>query len=104
MKKTVVIAWACAAMVRLSAQNADTPLEAAKNLYLSASYQEALTTLESVQGGDAQFDEATKYRALCLLGLNRPQEAQEAIERLIVRQPLFSLDPSDSPKLRAMFT
>ena len=104
MKKTMLIAWACAAAVQLSAQNsADAPLEAAKNLYMSASYQEALTTLDTVQS-DTQPDEVAKYRALCLLGLNRPQEAEETVVKLITRHPLFTLDPLDSPKLRAMFS
>ena len=104
MKKTMLIAWACAATVQLSAQNsADAPLEAAKSLYLSASYQEALTTLDAVQS-DAQVDEVAKYRALCLLGLNRQQDAEDTVVKLITRHPLFALDPLDSPKLRAMFT
>lgn len=102
MKTILGILWV-ATTVTLSAQNADTPLDAAKTLYLSASYQEALTTLDGVHA-DAQIDEAEKYRALCLLGLDRPTEAEDAIEHLLERRPLFALDPQDSPKLQAMFT
>src|SRR5206468_538121 len=88
MKKMIWIAFALAATLKLSAQNADSALETAKTLYLSASYQEALATLDNVED-DAELDEATKYRALCLLGMNRQQEAAETIEKLITRHPLF---------------
>ncbi len=102
MKRIVLIACLCAPAWPAAAQNPANPLENAKSLYLSASYQEALASLDAVQG-DAQLEEAGKYRALCLLGLNRPQEAQQAIERLIARRPMFALDPLDSPKLQAVY-
>src|SRR5262249_49117349 len=101
--KTILGIMCVAAAAALSAQNADDPLDAAKTLYLSASYQEALATLDGVHA-DAQRDEAEKYRALCLLGLDRQADAEEAIAHLIERRPLFALDPQDSPKLQAMFT
>ncbi|HUK34319.1 MAG TPA: TonB family protein, partial [Vicinamibacterales bacterium] len=53
--------------------------------------------------GDANLDEADKYRALCFLGLNRAQDAEHALEQLVTRRPLFKLDPFDSPKLVATF-
>lgn len=87
----------------LFAQSNDA-LDSAKSLYLSASYQEALTALDSVKSDGAAADEAAKYQALCLLGLNRQQDAEQAIEQLVTRRPLFKLDPFDSPKLQAMFT
>jgi TonB family protein len=92
----------CVAFARVAAQEVQAPLDAAKALYIAAAYQEALSALDNVTGGE-QLDEAVKYRALCLLGLNRPQDAEQAIERLIERRPLFTLDELDSPKLRAMF-
>jgi TonB family protein len=102
MKSCIFAAWLCSASVFASAQDGRDALDAAKSLYLAASYQEALTALEGINGGEA-VDEAAKYRALCFLGLNRPEEAQQAIEHLIERRPLYTLDALDSPKLRAMF-
>jgi TonB family protein len=80
----------------------DDPLTAAKSLYQSASYQDALTALSNLPT-DANLDEADKYRALCFLGLNRAQDAEHALEQLVTRRPLYKLDPFDSPKLVATF-
>jgi TonB family protein len=80
----------------------DASLDAAITLYMSASYEEALVELARVAPG-ADLDQADKYRALCLLGLNRPQEAQGAIERLVMRRPLLKVDETDSPKLVLMY-
>jgi thioredoxin-like negative regulator of GroEL len=80
----------------------DDPLTAAKTLYQSASYQDALTALSNLPSS-ANADEADKYRALCFLGLNRAQDAEHALEQLVTRRPLFALDPFDSPKLVATF-
>src|SRR5581483_7460465 len=87
----------------LSAQASDDTLDAAKSLYLSASYQEALAALDRVNGDGTVADEAAKYKALCLLGLNRPEDAEQTIERLVSHHPFFELDPFDSPKLQVMF-
>jgi TonB family protein len=84
-----------------TARAADDPLETAKSLYMSASYQEALAVLANLPAG-ADVDLADKYRALCLLGLNRPDDAEKAIEQLLIRRPFFQVDPLDSPKLVAM--
>ena len=48
--------------------------------------------------------EVEKYRALCLLALDRPKDAEESLEHLAMARPLFTFDGSDSsPKLVAMF-
>jgi TonB family protein len=81
---------------------ADDPLDAAKALYRSASYEAALVALNSPPP-ESNVDEVDQYRALCLLGLNRAPDAQLAIDRLIVRHPLMELDESESPKVVAMY-
>ena len=96
----MVPAAARAADSRLEA--ADRSLDAAITLYMSASYEEALSELSQLPPG-ADLDQADKYRALCLLGLNRPQEAAESIDRLIKRRPLLKVDDKDSPKLVLMY-
>jgi tetratricopeptide (TPR) repeat protein len=78
-------------------------LAAAKALYASAAYQEALTRLA---GADASRGgpEVDQYRALCLLALGRTGEAQKALEQLVTRQPLFKMSDTDvSPRLIVMF-
>ncbi len=104
MKTWLLIGVIGCSTIGLSAQGPNDPLDAAKSLYLSASYQEALAALDSVKGDGEAADEAAKYQALCLLGLNRQQDAEQALEHLVTRRPLFKLDPFDSPKLQAMFT
>jgi len=103
MKIRIVAASVLVASMSVIAFADDDPLTAAKSLYQSASYQDALAALSNLPSG-ANLDEADKYRALCFLGLNRAQDAEHALEQLVTRRPLFKLDPSfDSPKLVATF-
>lgn len=82
---------------------ADDPIETAKTLYLSASYQEALAALSNLPPG-SDLDAADKYRALCFLGLDKPEEAGQALEALLKRRPLYAMDSAtESPKLVAVF-
>lgn len=83
-------------------RNPGTPadLSAAKSLYASGDYEEALKKLPS----DMKVDEADQYRALCLLALGKPGEAQQALETLVGRRPLFKMSETDvSPRLVSMF-
>jgi hypothetical protein len=81
---------------------ADDPLDAAKALYRSASYEAALVALNSPPP-ESNADEVDQYRALCLLGLNRAPDAQLAIDRLVARHPLMEFDESESPKVVTMY-
>src|SRR4051812_8958111 len=75
----------------------------AKGLYDSASYSEALSALNQV-AATVDVVEVEKYRALCLLALNRQKDAEQSLERLALARPLYTLDGSDaSPKLVALF-
>lgn len=85
-----------------SAAGTDDPIETAKSLYLSASYQEALAALSNLPAG-SDLDSADKYRALCFLGLDRPNDADKALETLVKRRPLYTMDAEESPKLVALF-
>jgi tetratricopeptide (TPR) repeat protein len=86
----------------------DDPLSAARTLYINAAYEEALAALDRLTESPASNarDRATihHYRALCLLALNRPQEAAGAIEAMVVQDPLYS-PPQDelSPRTRQTF-
>jgi hypothetical protein len=100
--KVLAVALLIFAGLPLPARGADDPLDAAKTLYMSASYEEALTALTNLPSS-ADADQADKFRALCLLALNRTQDAQQALEKLAARRPLLKFDESESPKLVAMF-
>jgi tetratricopeptide (TPR) repeat protein len=80
-------------------------LSAAKALYASGAYEEALTKLSSVPSSDGNaVDTANEYRALCYLALGRTPEASRQIDELIVRSPLFKMSENEvPPRLIAMF-
>ncbi|HEY2908563.1 MAG TPA: hypothetical protein VGJ29_21840 [Vicinamibacterales bacterium] len=102
MTRTTFVALALLIATVLPARAADDPVDEAKRLYLSAAYDSALAALSNLPPS-VDLDEVDKYRALCLLGLNRQQDAQEIVQRLVTRRPLAKLDEGDSPKLLAMF-
>ncbi len=82
------------------------PLVAAKDLYASASYEEALATLTSLADGAApdvarQIDQ---YRAFSLFALGRTAEAERVAESLIRANPLARLAEGEvSPRIESMF-
>jgi hypothetical protein len=86
---------------------AQTPLAAAKNLYLAAAYEDALAALDRMKGGSpspAEAREVELYRAYCLLALKRQAEATKAIEALVALDPLFRPQEGDaSPWVREAF-
>jgi hypothetical protein len=81
-------------------------LSAAKDLYASAAYEDALTTLSRLGGATTpdvarQVDE---YRAFCLYALGRTREAESIAESIIRKEPLARLEAVDaSPRLESMF-
>ena len=97
---------ACVAAVTVAA--AQDQLNAAKDLYASAAYEEALTTLTRLHEGGAAggaSDQVEQYRAFCLFALGRSAEAQAVAEALIKKSPLVEIDAADaSPRIVAMFT
>lgn len=91
---------------RLGAQD---PLAAARSLYASAAYDEALKTLQQLSSSDnglppTSFREAEEYRFLCLLALNRSNEARESIGAVVTADPLYKLDEDNtSPRVVTAF-
>lgn len=78
-------------------------LAVAKTLYASASYEEALTHLSTIEGS-ANREQVEQYRALCLLALGRTAEAEQSLEKIVTAKPLFTITDTDvSPRLVAMF-
>ncbi|HET9832870.1 MAG TPA: hypothetical protein VFP91_14195 [Vicinamibacterales bacterium] len=83
-------------------------LAGARDLYASASYEEALAMLGRLNAAELPPDQgraADQYRALCLLALGKTAEASQAIEAVVAGDPAYR--PSDSevsPRVRAVFT
>jgi hypothetical protein len=81
-------------------------LSAARELYASARYDEALTVLDSIPaGGAADRRSVEHYRSLCLLALGRASEAEDAISALVTADPTYRPSEAEaSPRVRATFT
>ena len=94
-----------AAQIGIGAQDS---LTAAQDLYASAAYEDALSTLTRLtEGGGAAPDiarQVDEYRAFCLYALGRTGEAESVAETMIRREPMLMLDSADvSPRLEVMF-
>lgn len=86
---------------------ASDELNRAKEAYRSASYDEALSTLDGipVAAGGAEAIEVYEYRVLCLVALDRKEDAKKAIATLITASPSYQMSELDaSPRVRTMFT
>jgi TonB family protein len=81
-------------------------LLAARDLYASARYDEALTVLNGLRIGDnVDRRSVEQYRALCLLALGRTSEAETAIAAVVTADPMYRPSESESaPRVRAAFT
>jgi TonB family protein len=106
MKATLI-----AGLVLVAAQvgtGAQDSLSAAKDLYASAAYEDALSTLTRLTAGGGAAPEIARqvdeYRAFCLYALGRTGEAESVAETMIRREPMMKLDSPDvSPRLEVMF-
>lgn len=106
IKAIVVIGFVVvAAQSGLGAQDS---LNAAKDLYASAAYEDALSTLTRLTDTSAAPDiarQVDEYRAFCLYALGRTTEAESVAESIIRKEPLMKLDAADaSPRLELMFS
>jgi TonB family protein len=105
MKKYLV-----AAAIVLSASRvfAADSLSAARELYASASYEDALAMLGRLNAAELPPDQgraADQYRALCLLALGKSAEASQAIEAVVAADPAYQPSGSEvSPRVRAIFS
>ena len=84
---------------------AEDALATARELYASAAYEDALAILNKLPPNQPveQTRTAEQYRALCLLALGRTQEAEHAIEAVIVGDPSYKPAADVSPRVRATF-
>jgi len=81
-------------------------LAAARDLYASAAYEEALSALDKATAAASPEDTRAiaQYRAFCLLALGRAGDAQHAIETVVAADPTFRPASNDSsPRVRAAF-
>jgi TonB family protein len=106
MSMVVALAAPARAQMRDGREN---PLSAARDLYASARYDEALAVLNGLQptndGGGSDRKSIEQYRSLCLLALGRGTEAESAIAAVVTADPLFMPGEAEaSPRVRAAFS
>lgn len=107
-----ILATVCLALIAAPAtaqvRVAESPLAAARELYASARYDEALAMLNGLRPDDAPIRERgsiDQYRSLCLLALGRGAEAEEAIAAVITADPMFQPTEADAaPRVRTAFS
>jgi TonB family protein len=106
--QTRIFATLClAAALALPAFAQQSSLAAARDLYASARYDEALAVLNGMPSNSGAADRRAieQYRSLCLLALGRGSEAESAIAAVVTVDPLFVPGESDaSPRVRAAFS
>lgn len=86
---------------------ADASLAAARDLYVSASYDDALAMLGTLSNGSRSVEERQSidlYRTLCLFALGKPADADRVIEAMLLRDPLYrARDEELSPRVENAF-
>ena len=107
--KVAVVAWTLAAGVATAASAAaPDSMNAARDLYISASYDEALDMLNRLHASVREADQrrtVDQYLAFCLLALGRTNDAEEAIQAIVAEAPAYAPSESDaSPRVRSAFS
>jgi hypothetical protein len=91
------------------AQAQDGPLAAARDLYSSARYDEALALLNGLRPQEANnptnLRSIEQYRSLCLLALGRNAEAEVAIAAVVASDPMYLPSETEAaPRVRTAFS
>jgi hypothetical protein len=103
--RTAVILTAVFVPTQAHAQDS---VAAARDLYASAAYDEALGVLNRLDVSGRKVSdrvEVNQYRAFCLVALRRTDEAEKAIEAVVSDEPLYRPVGADaSPRLVSAFS
>jgi len=87
---------------------AEDSLSSARDLYASASYEDALAMIGRLNTTGLRSEDgrvAEQVRALCLLALGKTSEASQAIEAVVVADPSYKpADGEVSPRVRQVFS
>jgi hypothetical protein len=102
----VMVAAFTAIPVRAAGAAEAGTLAQARELYEAANYEQALTVLDALPGGEARTasdaQSVRKYRALCLLALDRTAEAERALEDMVRAEPAAPPPADLPPRVRSM--
>ena len=105
---TVMMAAALIVVMSATAHAEDESVTAARELYASAAYDDALRMLDGLLNTSVSPDDRRAiglYRALCLVALGRAADADLAVETLVSQNPLYRPPTGDlPPRMRSAFT
>jgi TonB family protein len=94
-------------LLQAGVAGAQDSLAAARQLYASASYDEALGMLDRLKSSGvrdlASANLIEQYRAFCLLAVGHQPDAERAMETIVAADPTFRPDDAVSPRLQAVF-
>jgi hypothetical protein len=106
LRRSVLNAALIAAMAPAASAVAQDSLSAARDLYASAAYEDALAVLNRLEPVAQASDRLTvkQYQAFCLVALRRTTEADQAIEAVLSDEPAYSPAVADaSPRIISAF-
>ena len=84
---------------------AQDSLQAVRELYASAAYEDALTAVGKIDSPSEPNVEAEQYRVFCLVALGRMDEAAQAVESVLTLQPEYRPNSADaSPRIQTLFS
>ena len=107
--RPIVALWIATTIVLAVARHtvAQDSINAARDLYTAAAYEDALVLLDRLRAAAHRADDSRfidQYRAFCLLALGRTPEAERAIEAVVTVSPLYRPSDADaSPRVRLAF-
>jgi hypothetical protein len=85
---------------------ADTTLADAQALYESAQYEQALEALDGLGAGEGRTvqdqQSVRRYRALCLIALDRLDDAEHPVEEMVRADPTAPIAADVPPRLKAL--
>jgi TonB family protein len=95
-----------ALIISVATASAQDALGSVRDLYASASYEEALSALGRLKADGPAVTglEIDRYRVLCLMALGRGSEADSVIEAIVAADPLYVPSAADAaPRVRTAF-
>src|SRR4051812_41696003 len=104
---TSLLVALAASLISTTVRAEQDSIAAARDLYASAAYEDALAVLNRLPGSGRPADETRtieQYRAFCLLALGRSSEAEHAIETVVSSDPMYRPAGDLSPRVRSAFT
>jgi hypothetical protein len=105
---TAMIAAALLVVLSATAHAEDESVTAARELYASAAYDDALRMLDGLLNASVSPEDRRAiglYRALCLVALGRAADADQAMETLVSQNPLYRPPTADlPPRMQSAFT